>query len=447
MRRVSALVTWAAIGGLSAISIACSGDDESGTDTGSAAGSADTMPQATTNSGSATPQSGGVGTPAGGTPVAGEPSPAAPAGGEAAGTPVAGATPVSPTPVSGPAGAEPSGGEPATSEPVGSEPAGGVPATGEQTPAAGEGTPEPAPGGEPSEPVDEMGGEETQPDVDQNGKMNAAPGDSTGVAQDYLRLGEIRILNNNWGSAERGCDSQMSVFVAEDRSFGWTFNRGACGGGGSQPDFPQVEFGIHPFGIGSSLATSPEFTSTTLLPAQIKNISSASVNVDNLRISLQGQQAWNITMEFWLSERDPVNDPSPGVYAEIMAFWGWQNMRWPCDSNDDGFEDLDGDSVQAGNMAYKLCHKRDDWANNQWRYFQFRAGDGSDGNISTSFNGTIDVKAFLDYVVNTHGYSPDLWVTRLEVGSEIDDNTSGEVRMNGITFEVNGQTRSQVIAP
>src|SRR5690606_15355618 len=100
---------------------------------------------------------------------------------------------------------------------------------------------------------------------------------------------------------------------------------------------------------------------------------------------------------------------------------------------------------QAGSMQYTLCHQDDNWANGRWRYYQFRAGDGSDANISTSFNGTIDIKAFLDYLVNNRGYSPELWVTRLEVGSEIDDNTSGTVSMNGITFEVNGQMRSEVL--
>ncbi len=281
-------------------------------------------------------------------------------------------------------------------------------------------------------------------DVDAQGKSNAVPGESTSEAQDYLRLGDIRLLNNNWGSAERGCDTQMSVFVNDDSSFGWDFNRGACGGMGSQPDFPQAEFGIHPFGIGSDLATSPEFSSTTVLPLQIKDITSSSVTVDNLNISLQNASSWNIVMEFWLSERDPVNDPDPGVYAEVMAWWGWNNGRWPCDSNNDGYEDFDGDKVQAG-MQYTLCHQDDSWADGQWRYYQFRAGDGSDANISHSFNGTIDVKSFLDYLVNNRGYSQDLWVTRLEVGSEIDDNTSGSVTMNGLTFEVNGESRSEVI--
>lgn len=285
------------------------------------------------------------------------------------------------------------------------------------------------------------------PDVDAMGKSNASVPDTTTVAQDYLRLGEIRILNNNWGSEDLGCgNSSFAVFVGEDRSFGWDFSRGDCADNGnpgatpvvppdtSHPDFPQVEFGIHPFGIGDELVTSPEFSSTTLLPLQLKDITSASVTLDSLNITNGNLKTWNLAMEFWLSEGDPRQPSgSVNVHTELMAWWGWQNGRWPCD--------VGPETVQAGTMGYTLCHQRDDWADG-WRYYQFRAGDGSDGNIKHDFTGTVDVKAFVDYLIDTRGYSPDLWMTRMEVGTEIDDDTSGRVSMKNVTFEVNGESRS-----
>ncbi len=285
------------------------------------------------------------------------------------------------------------------------------------------------------------------PDLDAGGKMNAARGESTDVPQDYLRLGEIRILNNNWGSEDLGCTapkSTMKVFVNDSGAFGWEFNRGDCASetDTSHPDFPQVEFGIHPFGIGSDLETSPPFSSTTVLPIQIKDIEIATITLANLRIALNGRDSWNTTMEFWLSERHPIDDPNPGVYAEIMAWWGWDAGRWPCDTNNDNQPDA-GPSVQAG-QQYTLCHQNDNWASG-WRYFQFRAGDASDGNIREDFNGTIDLKPFLDYLMTQRNYSGELWLTRMEVGSEIDDNTSGTVTMDNITFQVNDQIRSAVI--
>ena len=293
------------------------------------------------------------------------------------------------------------------------------------------------------------------PDVDPGNKMNAAPGAMSSEPQDYLRLGDIRILNNNWGSEDLGCfapTSTMSVFVNQDRTFGWTFARGDCEPGAtpskSKPDFPQLEFGVHPFGPGSPLATSPDYSSTVLLPKQIKDITSLTVMVENLQAMMTQTESWNVTFEFWLSERNPL-EANPGVYAELMTFWGWQPNRWPDSGEMPGpTGNGAGQEVSSGGKSYKLWVQDDAWAKPDewpqgWRYFQFRDNAGA----SNNFNGTLDVKAFLDYLVNTRGYSNEMWVTRLEVGSEIDDMTAGTVKMSGVTFEVNGESRSEVIAP
>src|SRR6478736_2510547 len=283
--------------------------------------------------------------------------------------------------------------------------------------------------------------------LDANGQDIAAPGDTTAENQAYLRIGpegEIRILNNNWGSEDLGCaGSTFSVFYNADKSFGWTFNRPACGGNNEHPDFPQIEFGIHPFGVGNDLATSPEFSSTTLMPKQIKDITTASVEIDNLNIMLTNPSKWNITFEFWLSETDPrtqgVADASQHrAYAELMTFWGWEANRWP-DSDPDHTPVTDhaGPNTSNGGKDYKLWVQKDSWASG-WRYFQLRDTSGSHQN----FDGTIDVKALLTYLTSNFGYADNLWVTRLEVGSEIDDNTAGTVTLDNITFTVNGESRS-----
>jgi hypothetical protein len=259
----------------------------------------------------------------------------------------------------------------------------------------------------------------------------------------------VRLINNNWGAAELGCSgdkNQYSVFVNNDGSFGWNFNRGDCDTADSnaKPDFPEIEFGVHPFGAGSSLATSPSFSTTTLLPAQIKSITSASVTVNNMSIQLQQSASWDLTFELWVSERNPATDSNPGVYAELMTFWGWENQRWPDCANPptSGCPGTKGngagDQVTAGAKTYKLILQDDAWADGKWRYFQFRATDGP----QTSFNGKIDVKPLLDYLVTKRGYSSDFWISRFEIGSEIDDMTQGKVTVDSITFEVNGVTRS-----
>src|SRR5690606_37788146 len=165
----------------------------------------------------------------------------------------------------------------------------------------------------------------------------------------------------------------------------------------------------------------------------------AAVQIENLSANFQAEGSWNITFEFWLSEQDPNTPGNAGVYAELMTFWGWQNGRWPTAPGEEGSADGGsgtGAQVSSGGKTYTLWVQRDQWAPhppeapNGWRYFQFRDNSGPQKN----FNGTLDVKPFLDYLVQQRGYSDQLWVTRLEVGSEIDDNTSGTVSMTGITL-------------
>lgn len=267
----------------------------------------------------------------------------------------------------------------------------------------------------------------TGPVVDQNGIPLAKPGDTKNESRSYLNLGDMRLIVNKWGSDELNCPTNLSVFVRSDKTFGWEFDRGACGGNKEKPDYPEIEFGIHPFGAGNSLATTPSFSSTTLLPIQIKDITSASVVLDNLNIAIERASTYNLNFEFWLSQRNPT-EGDPGVHAELITFFGWQD-GWDCDKSG---------NVQAGDRGFNLCHQDDQWAGGKWRYFQFRVNGGSTNN----FSGRVDVKALIEWLVSNAGYSRDLWVTRLEVGSEIDDNTKGSVTLRNITFEINGTSKS-----
>jgi hypothetical protein len=272
----------------------------------------------------------------------------------------------------------------------------------------------------------------TGPITDAMGVPLAKPGDMKSGKREFLNLGDMRIINNKWGSDELGCNgTQMSVFVNQDKSVGWNFNRPMCGGAAAKPDYPEIEFGIHPFGSGSSLATSPSYSSTMVLPKQIKDIATATITFDNFAINLQQPTSWNLNFEFWLSQENPVTSANPGVYAEVIVFWGWEASRfvnWKC---------TESGSVNSGGKNYNLCHHDDNWANGQWRYWQFSVENGPQQN----FNGTLDVKPFLEFV-KSKGYSDTMWVTRFEIGSEIDDNTSGSVSLKNVTFDVNNNPKS-----
>jgi hypothetical protein len=360
-------------------------------------------------------------------PAAGIAAPSGGATSTGAGAPASAGRPGSVCSPRGAAGM-PSGG--GAGAPAGAPVAGASPGSAGSSPQAGTGTSgtggSAAPGGAGS-PAAGSGAT-----GDAQGVPLAKPGDSKTASREYLNLGDFRLLVNKWGSDELMCNTTMKVFVNTDASFGWSFDRGSCGGNKQKPDYPEIEFGIHPFGAGSSLATTPSYPSTRVLPIQIKDITSASVAVDGLTASIQGT-TWNTDVEFWLSEKNPVTEADPGVYAEVIAFWGWQDS-WACDQSG---------NVTAGDKTYSLCHQDDNWANGQWRYYQFRASDGS----SPSYSGKVDIKAFLDWLVTTRGFSTELWLTRLEVGSELDDNTAGMVTLKNLTFQVNAASKSAQLGP
>jgi hypothetical protein len=280
----------------------------------------------------------------------------------------------------------------------------------------------------------------TAASTDCKGQALAKPGDSTSTSKGYLNLGDIRLINNRWGADKLGCsNATYKVYVNADKTIGYDFNRPTCGGAKADPDFPEVEFGVAPFGKDSSLLTSPACSSTTLLPIQIKNLTSASVNIDNFASTYQKPGYFDTNFEFWISKNNPATSSDGGVYAEIIAFFGWDGVRmtspngWPCDKSG---------SVSAGSASYNLCHQSDTWSSG-WRFFNFNVNGGP----MNTFSGKADVKVMLDWVMSKYsGFTTDMWLTRIEVGTEVDDNTSGTVKINNLTFEVNGTTKSIELA-
>jgi len=279
--------------------------------------------------------------------------------------------------------------------------------------------------------------------ADQGGVALAKAGDMTSSDGAYLNLGDMRLINNRWGSDDLKCTGTMqSVFVNSDRTIGWKFNRGGCGEQNhSNPDFPEVEFGVAPFGMTSSLRNTPAFSSTTLLPIQISALTSASVNIDTFSTTFTNPTFWDANFEFWISKSDPTKNADAGVYAEIITFVGWENGRqasgnggWPCTT-----------SGTVPNTNFQLCHQSDSWGSG-WRFFNFTNGSAT-ASGTMNFTGKVDIKAILDYVKSKYsGFTNDMWLTRIEIGTEIDDNTAGSAAIKNLTFEINGTSKSLQLA-
>jgi len=258
-----------------------------------------------------------------------------------------------------------------------------------------------------------------------------APANSK-VPSDYFVLGEARLLNNNWGAQALGCKAPYEIFVNADKTFGWKWDRAGtkCGGDKSKPDYPEVEFGMHPFGVSQQLITSPDYSSTTVLPIQVKDVTTASVKIEGLSIATTSDAAWNMNFEMWFCEQHPATGTHTTAYGETMNWFGWSSDQY-------NWNGVLG-SLEAG-QSYDLLHSDDHWPAGQaqqWKYRQYRLK-----NSSKQFNGTVDVKKILDHLVG-EGWPNSLWIARFEVGTELDDGSAGTVTIKKITFEVNGQQRA-----
>jgi hypothetical protein len=255
---------------------------------------------------------------------------------------------------------------------------------------------------------------------------------SSKVARDYFVLGEARLLNNNWGAQALGCKAPYEIFVNADKTFGWKWDRAStkCGGDKSKPDYPEVEFGMHPFGVSQQLITSPDYSSTTILPIQVKDVTSASVKIEGLSIATTADANWNMNFEMWFSEQHPATGTHTTAYGETMNWFGWSSDQY-------NWNGVLG-SLEAG-QSYDLYHTDDHWPAGQaqqWKYRQYRLKSST-----RQFNGTVNVKKILEHLVS-QGWPSSLWIARFEVGTELDDGSAGTVTIKKITFEVNGQERA-----
>ena len=95
--------------------------------------------------------------------------------------------------------------------------------------------------------------------------------------------------------------------------------------------------------------------------------------------------------------------------------------------------------MTAGGSGYTLCHQSDTWSNGRWHFWNFNVNNGP----MTNFNSKVDIKALLAWVMSNYsGFTSDMWLTRIEVGTEVDDDAQGSGKINNLTFEINGTSKS-----
>jgi hypothetical protein len=257
------------------------------------------------------------------------------------------------------------------------------------------------------------------------------PGTTSTMMEQILPLGCMHLVSNRWTDPM----AAETLFLNADSSFGWSWQRGNTGvmySWGSPPNYPELEFGINPWGLGT-----PPVSTTDLLPMQLKNMHSASMTVTVDTNIAQAGAGWNLAYEMWLAPDDPTQGTTNPEY-EIMVFFGNVANYYPtppmCDSLVDNVPC--GQQVESGGNSYTLFYSNTQWAGPPaYNYLQFR--DSANSSAGT-FSGTLDIYKFLK-LVNPSG---DLWVTRFELGNEAYMNTQGTTTIASVSFEVNGTTET-----
>jgi hypothetical protein len=260
----------------------------------------------------------------------------------------------------------------------------------------------------------------------------------------------MHLLTNRWDDPQ----ATESLFLNSGGSFGWTWNRGATGPSGSAndyPNYPEIEFGVNPWGE-TQLGDLTNVSTTDLLPMQVSKITSASMTVDIDANIMNAGLGWNLAFEMWLSPADPTKGSTNPEY-EIMVFFGNHANYYPtspggmnnaaCTPAVNGVNC--GMQVQSGSNSYTLYSMSSNWSGPPaYNYLQFRDsgnGPGTNNAANVTFNGKLDIHAFLA-AVNPPG---NLYVTRFELGDETNQNSQGTTTISSISFEVNGTTETALM--
>jgi hypothetical protein len=263
----------------------------------------------------------------------------------------------------------------------------------------------------------------------------------------------MHLLTNRWDDP----NATESLFLNSSGSFGWTWNRGATGPTGAAndyPNYPELEFGVNPWGE-TELGDLTNVSTTDLLPMQVSNIHSASMTVDIDANIMNAGNGWNLAFEMWLSPADPTKGATNPEY-EIMVFLGNHANYYPLTPGAPANGMMPacmpavsgatcGMQVQSGGNSYTLYSMSSNWSGPPaYNYLQFRDSGNSPGTnnaTNVTFNGKLDIHAFLS-AVNPPG---NLYVTRFELGNETYQNSQGTTTISSVSFEVNGTTETALM--
>jgi len=208
--------------------------------------------------------------------------------------------------------------------------------------------------------------------------------ESSCTDDDSFSCGELMLSNNPWGKGEITNYSQCVGMqeTADGCSFSWTWYWPQEGGGVKA--YPEIIYGWKPWISAST---------TAHLPVRVGDIGA-------LRVSYAMEEdatgLYNTSFDLWITSSA---EPTPETITKEIMVWVQESAGW---------EGGNPTLVMLNGERYEFY----DYEMDEWRYLAFHYP-------YTQLEGTVDLKMFIDYLVEQEIIYPGEYLASIEFGNEV----------------------------
>ncbi len=228
-----------------------------------------------------------------------------------------------------------------------------------------------------------------------------------------IEFGSRRLVTSLWGAPldENISPLDNCVFKNYDGTFGWTWNRtvpvALSGENNTSPIYPSVGTGTDPWG---------GYSTSKYLPKRIMDISSFTLEVRYQYSALPSpSDSVNLAYDIWITDTDRPNHERPR--NEIMIWLNRLNVPMP--------EDKRLEDVSDGYNTYR-----------QYAYGNYTAFIIDMPPSSGTKYHKANPKKLIDYLAAKGTLSGDLWISKIDLGSEV-WKSQGKIEILKLYIKIN----------
>jgi len=228
-----------------------------------------------------------------------------------------------------------------------------------------------------------------------------------------IEFGSRRLATNLWGAPldENISPLDNCVFKNYDGTFGWTWNRtvpvALSGENNTSPIYPSVGTGTDPWG---------EYSTSKYLPKRIMDISSFTLEVRYQYSALPSpSDSVNLAYDIWITDTDRPNHETPR--KEVMIWLNRLNVPMP--------EDKRREDVSDGYNTYRQ------YAIENATAFIIDSAPSSGVEYQKA-----NPKKLIDYLVAKGDLNGNLWVSKIDLGSEV-WKSQGKINILKLYIKIN----------